>query len=247
MENINTMKLTKTMTSLALAFTVGLSGVATTSTTFSPVDSIEAKAATTIAYKAKLFVNSSDGTLNMRKSASATSAKVQTLKQGKQVNVTKKKVVGGATWLYGTASGKKGWMNAKYLSSKKVTQVSNSSNFSSAISYGARFLGIPYVWGGTTPSGFDCSGFTSYVYRNALGKSIPRTSGAQYTASKKISKSQLQVGDLVFFNTSGGGVSHVSIYAGNNKLLHAAGKQVKYSNLYDGYWNKRIVGYGTFR
>jgi len=217
------MKLTKTMTSLALAFTVGLSGVATTSTTFSPVDSIEAKAATTIAYKAKLFVNSPDG------------------------NVTKKKVVGGATWLYGTASGKKGWMNAKYLSSKKVTQVSNSSNFSSAISYGARFLGTPYVWGGTTPSGFDCSGFTSYVYRNALGKSIPRTSGAQYTASKKISKSQLQVGDLVFFNTSGGGVSHVSIYAGNNKLLHAAGKQVKYSNLYDGYWNKRIVGYGTFR
>ncbi|MBM7699048.1 C40 family peptidase [Kurthia huakuii] len=239
------MKLTKTMPSLALAFTVGLTGVATTATTLSPVNTIEAKAATTIAYKAKLYVNSSDGTLNMRKSASATSAKVQTLKQGKQVNISKKKVVGGTTWLYGTASGKKGWMNAKYLSTKKITQVSNSLD--STISYGARFLGTPYVWGGTTPSGFDCSGFTSYVYRNAIGKSIPRTSGAQYAASKKISKSQLQVGDLVFFNTSGGGVSHVSIYAGNNKLLHAAGKSVKYSNLYDGYWNKRIVGYGTFR
>lgn len=239
------MKLTKTMTSLALAFTVGLTGVATTATTLSPINTIEAKAATTIAYKAKLYVNSSDGTLNMRKSASATSAKVQTLKQGKQVNISKKKVVGGTTWLYGTASGKKGWMNAKYLSTKRITQVSNS--LSSTIAYGARFLGTPYVWGGTTPSGFDCSGFTSYVYRNAVGKSIPRTSGAQYAASKKISKSQLQVGDLVFFNTSGGGVSHVSIYAGNNKLLHAAGKSVKYSNLYDGYWNKRIVGYGTFR
>ena len=239
------MKLTKTMPSLALAFTVGLTGVATTATTLSPVNTIEAKAATTIAYKAKLYVNSSDGTLNMRKSASATSAKVQTLKQGKQVNISKKKVVGGTTWLYGTASGKKGWMNAKYLSTKKITQVSNSLD--STISYGARFLGTPYVWGVTTPSGFDCSGFTSYVYRNAIGKSIPRTSGAQYAASKKISKSQLQVGDLVFFNTSGGGVSHVSIYAGNNKLLHAAGKSVKYSNLYDGYWNKRIVGYGTFR
>ena len=239
------MKLTKTMPSLALAFTVGLTGVATTATTLSPVNTIEAKAATTIAYKAKLYVNSSDGTLNMRKSASATSTKVQTLKQGKQVNISKKKVVGGTTWLYGTASGKKGWMNAKYLSTKKITQVSNSLD--STISYGARFLGTPYVWGGTTPSGFDCSGFTSYVYRNAIGKSIPRTSGAQYAASKKISKLQLQVGDLVFFNTSGGGVSHVSIYAGNNKLLHAAGKSVKYSNLYDGYWNKRIVGYGTFR
>ena len=239
------MKLTKTMPSLALAFTVGLTGVATTATTLSPVNTIEAKAATTIAYKAKLYVNSSDGTLNMRKSASATSTKVQTLKQGKQVNISKKKVVGGTTWLYGTASGKKGWMNAKYLSTKKITRVSNSLD--STISYGARFLGTPYVWGGTTPSGFDCSGFTSYVYRNAIGKSIPRTSGAQYAASKKISKLQLQVGDLVFFNTSGGGVSHVSIYAGNNKLLHAAGKSVKYSNLYDGYWNKRIVGYGTFR
>jgi len=183
----------------------------------------------------------------MRKSASATSAKVQTLKNGKQVNVSKKTVVNGTTWYYGTASGKKGWMNAKYFATSKsaVTKVSNS--VSSAISYGERFLGVPYVWGGTTPSGFDCSGFTSYVYRNALGKSLPRTSAAQYTASKKISKSNLQAGDLVFFNTSGGGVSHVAIYAGNDKLLHAAGKKVKYSNLYDGYWNKRIVGYGTFR
>ena len=85
------------------------------------------------------------------------------------------------------------------------------------------------------------------MYKHALGKSIPRTSTAQYASSKKISKSSLQVGDLVFFNTSGGGISHVSIYAGNNKLLHAAGNKVKYSNINDGYWNKRIVGYGTFR
>lgn len=239
------MTFSKTATSIALALTVGLTGVATTTTI--SAQPTTAQAATVTAYKAKLFVSSSDGTLNMRKSASATSAKVQTLKNGKQVNVSKKTVVNGTTWYYGTASGKSGWMNAKYFATSKsaVTKVSNS--VSSAISYGERFLGVPYVWGGTTPSGFDCSGFTSYVYRNALGKSLPRTSAAQYSASKKISKSNLQAGDLVFFNTSGGGVSHVAIYAGNDKLLHAAGKKVKYSNLYDGYWNKRIVGYGTFR
>ncbi|WP_010286098.1 C40 family peptidase [Kurthia massiliensis] len=242
------MTFTKTLSSLALALTVGFTGVATTTTL--SAQPTTAQAASVTAYKAKLFVSSSDGTLNMRKSASATSAKVQTLKNGKQVNVSKKTVVNGTTWYYGTASGKSGWMNAKYFATSKaaVQKVSSTtSSVSSAISYGARFLGVRYVWGGTTPSGFDCSGFTSYVYRNALGKSLPRTSAAQYSASKKISKANLQVGDLVFFNTSGRGVSHVALYAGNNKLLHAAGKQVKYSNLYDGYWNKRIVGYGTFR
>lgn len=239
------MTFTKTFTSLVLALTVGFTGVATTTTL--SAQPTTAQAATVTAYKAKLFVSSSDGTLNMRKSASASAALVQTLKNGKQVNINKKTVVNGTTWYYGTASGKSGWMNAKYFTTSKSTVTKVSNSLSAAISYGERFLGVPYVWGGTTPAGFDCSGFTGYVYKNALGKSLPRTSAAQYSASKKISKADLQVGDLVFFNTSGGGVSHVAIYAGNDKLLHAAGKQVKYSNLYDGYWNKRIVGYGTFR
>lgn len=194
-------------------------------------------------YSATKYVYSYDGSLNMRKSANVKSAKVQTLKNGKKVNLTAKKVVGKTTWVYGTANGKSGWVNASYLTTTKKV----SADLSEVISYGEKFLGTPYVWGGTTPSGFDCSGYTSYVYKNVLGKSLPRTSGAQYAASKQISKDAAEVGDLVFFSGNGRSITHVAIYAGNNRLLHAAGKQVKYSNLYDGYWNKRIVGFGTFR
>lgn len=232
---------------IAAALTIGFTGVATTAVSLPGASSLEAKAATTVKYKATKYVYSSDGTLNMRKSYSVKSKKVQTLKNGKKVSVTKKRSVNGTVWMYAKVNGKSGWMNSKYLVAKKKTVKKVSNSLSSTIAYGEKFLGTPYVWGGTRPSGFDCSGFTGYVYKNALGKTLPRTSGAQYASSKKISKSSLQVGDLVFFNTSGGGVSHVAIYAGNNKLLHAAGKKVKYSNLYDGYWNKRIVGYGTFR
>ena len=163
------------------------------------------------------------------------------LASGKKVTTTHYRTVNGEGWVKVKGYG---WTPKSNLKSY-VSQTSNS--FDSLSSYGAKFLGVPYVWGGSTPSGFDCSGFTSYVYKHGAGKTIPRTSAAQYTAAKKISKSQLKKGDLVFFNTSGRGVSHVSIYAGNNKLIHAAGKSVKYSNLYDGYWNKRIVGYGTYR
>lgn len=229
--------LTTAVTASALALSFAF-------TSANPVnDTIQAQASEQEeAYTATKYVYSYDGTLNVRKAADAKSAKVQTLKNGKKVKLTAKKIVDGTTWVYGTANGKSGWMNASYLvSTKKVSDVSD------VIAFGQKYLGTPYVWGGTTPSGFDCSGFTGYVYKNVLGKSLPRTSGAQYSASKHISKDAAQVGDLVFFSGNGRSITHVAIYAGNNKLLHAAGKQVKYSDLYDGYWNKRLVGFGTFR
>lgn len=87
------------------------------------------------------------------------------------------------------------------------------------VNYARQFKGTPYVWGGTTPSGFDCSGFTSYVYRNAAGISIPRTSGSQAGVGTYIgSKSDLQPGDLVFF---GSPTHHVGIYTGNGNYIHS--------------------------
>lgn len=83
------------------------------------------------------------------------------------------------------------------------------------------FLGTPYVWGGTSPSGFDCSGFTQYVLAQN-GKSIPRTSQEQFASGQAVDKSQLQAGDLVFYNWSGGTeATHVGIYEGNGKMIHA--------------------------
>lgn len=83
------------------------------------------------------------------------------------------------------------------------------------------FLGTPYVWGGTSPSGFDCSGFVQYVLAEN-GKSVPRTTQEQFAGGQAIDKSNLQAGDLVFYNWQGGtDATHVGIYEGNGKMIHA--------------------------
>ncbi len=106
--------------------------------------------------------------------------------------------------------------------------------------------GIQYRWGGTNPNtGFDCSGLTQYAFQKGAGVSIPRTAAAQYAAATKISPTQARKGDLVFFNTHGRGVSHVGVYLGQNKFLHAprTGKAITTSAL-DGYWQRTLVGFG---
>jgi cell wall-associated NlpC family hydrolase len=85
----------------------------------------------------------------------------------------------------------------------------------------AKLRGIPYVYGGTTTRGFDCSGYTGYVYKRA-GKTLPRTSRQQYSATRHISRAAAKPGDLVFFKSGGGSVYHVGIYAGGNMLWHSS-------------------------
>ncbi|WP_432944591.1 C40 family peptidase [Kribbella sp. CA-253562] len=85
----------------------------------------------------------------------------------------------------------------------------------------AKLKGTPYRYGGTTPKGFDCSGYTGYVYKKA-GKKLPRTSRQQYSATKHLSRKAAKPGDLVFFKSGGGSVYHVGIYAGGNMLWHAS-------------------------
>ncbi len=88
-----------------------------------------------------------------------------------------------------------------------------------------RYLGRPYVFGATGPRYFDCSGFTRYVYR-LYGIYLPRTAAAQSTRGSYVSKSNLRYGDLIFFrNTYKRGISHVGLYAGNNRIIHAFPKR----------------------
>jgi cell wall-associated NlpC family hydrolase len=102
-----------------------------------------------------------------------------------------------------------------------------------------QYLGIPYQWGGESPStGFDCSGFTYYVF-SRVGVSLPRTVSTQYGVGVSVSRSQLQPGDLVFFN----GLGHVGIYIGGNQFIHSphTGDVVKISSI-TGYYSSNWVG-----
>lgn len=115
-------------------------------------------------------------------------------------------------------------------SRSSAPQVSTNATGSRAavIAYAKRFLGVPYVWGGSTPSGFDCSGLTSYVYRNAVGVNLPRVSQAQRNVGTRVSRGQAQPGDMVNYN------HHVGIYLGNGYMIHAPkpGDRVKIAKVY---------------
>ena len=104
------------------------------------------------------------------------------------------------------------------------------------IEYASNFLGVPYVWGGSSPKGFDCSGLVQYVYKH-FGINISRTTRTQINEGKEVGINQLQLGDLVFPSSG-----HVTLYVGNGKVIHAPqpGDHVKISNLWK-FWRARRI------
>ena len=111
-----------------------------------------------------------------------------------------------------------------------------------------QFIGTPYLFGGTSNRGIDCSGLVYLAFKNA-GIHVPRTSLLQYRKSDRIHPSKLLPGDLVFFKLDRGNpVSHVGIYMGDQRFIHAprTGKNVEYASLNNTFWNARFTGAGRF-
>src|SRR5690625_2642695 len=126
-------------------------------------------------------------------------------------------------------------------SGKKPVPKPGPANGGSAISAGESVLGTPYVWGGKTPSGFDCSGFVSWAYKQT-GKSIPSHTGALLNTGTAVNYSQAQAGDLVFF-TVPGGAAHVGIYVGGGQFIGSQSSTgVAFANMSSGYWKDAFNG-----
>ena len=126
--------------------------------------------------------------------------------------------------------------------SSQGSQSSSSATGAQILAKATQYLGTPYVYGGASPSGFDCSGFVYYVY-GTFGISVGRTPDAQYQAGTVVDKASLQPGDIVLFaGTYASGISHSGIYAGNGQFIHSPNSRstVSYSDLTSGYWGEHF-------
>ena len=187
-------------------------------------------------------------TLNVRSGAGTSYSVLGSLMKGTKVEVIS--TTNG--WSKINYNGSIGYVSSQYLSSSSTDSSTSttSSSVNKVISLAKSLLGKSYVWGAQGPSTFDCSGFTYYVFKNAANITLPRVSQDQSTYGTYVSKSNLKVGDLVFFDTNGandGNVSHVGIYLGNNQFIHASSSKGKVvisemSSYYSGaYVNARRV------
>lgn len=183
---------------------------------------------------------------NIRQDAGTQYKIVTVAKKGATATATHKKTVNGKTWFKVKTGTKSGWVLSSLVSkSSTVKQASNPSSIDSkVVSVGLSLQGTPYKWGGTTPAGFDCSGFLQYVYKQA-GKSISRTTLSIFSETKQVSSPQ--PGDLVFFaNTYRPGISHAGIYIGNNQFVHSGGSKAEVVSLDNSYWGPKFHSFRSF-
>jgi cell wall-associated NlpC family hydrolase len=191
--------------------------------------------------------------LNLRKTDVTTSEVLATIPNNTQVVVISKNE---NNWCNVTYNGQTGWVSGSYLTDKtvavtvavtapaplaiKTTSVSRSESpglINSALS----LQGIPYVFGGTSRSGFDCSGYTQYVFKRS-GISLPRIAADQFKMGSQVSREQLRPGDLLFFTTYAPGASHVGIYIGGGRFVAACNGGVSISTLDSNYYASRYLG-----
>jgi cell wall-associated NlpC family hydrolase len=189
--------------------------------------------------------------LNLRTSATTRSDVIETLSRGAEV------------WLYGreengftfaSTSAGDGWLNTAYLTSSRPSSSASQSVIPAAtptsdgqrmVDFAMQYIGLPYVWAGAGPGGFDCSGLTMYVAANVLGIDITHSTVMQFGYGSSVAYGDWAPGDLVFFaNTYTAGISHVGIYIGDGQFVHAENSAtgVVVSSLYDSYYAGHYAG-----
>ena len=180
-------------------------------------------------------------TLNVREAASMDADIITTLSAGQRVRVNW--VEPGWVSVAYNNDGLMGYVSADYITVYEGEMPDYSSTGGqAAVDLAMQFLGVPYVWGGTSPSGFDCSGLIYYVY-GQLGYSLNRVADDQMKNGIPVSFEELAPGDLVGFGT-GGYASHIGMYIGDGKMIHAphTGDVVKITDITTGYYASRFLG-----
>lgn len=186
-----------------------------------------------------------NGGLSLRSANNTLSARILVIPNGATVTVHST----SNGWSKVTYNGKDGYVATQYLEEIPDDEVdnlpSNTTEGERIVAYAKQFLGVPYVYGGASPSGFDCSGLTYYVYKQC-GYSIYRTATMQMQNGVAVGRNNLEPGDLVFFyqSPSGGTIGHVGMYVGNNEFIHAPNSTtvVKIESLDTSYYAQRYAG-----
>ena len=171
--------------------------------------------------------------VNFRSSANADAKIIDSLSKGTRVEILDTK----SGWHKVKVGSKIGYVATKFVSSTKSSvktsrsttaetfDVSDDSQSNDVTAYATRYVGVPYVYGGKSPDGFDCSGFVGYVYKH-FGVSLNSSAASMFSNGTRVSKSELRAGDLLFFDAAArkasGEIDHVAIYLGGDKFIHAS-------------------------
>ena len=180
--------------------------------------------------------------LNLRASANKSSAILTQIPNGHTVSV--KSISSG--WANVTYNGTAGYVSTQYIKIMQGEMPNRSDAVSSkgqaVVELAKKYLGTPYVYGGSSPGGFDCSGFVYYIYKQ-MGVTLNRVAADQMSNGVWVAKNNLQPGDIVGFTNRSGYVNHVGIYAGNGMMIHSpqTGDVVKYESIVNGNYSLRLI------
>ena len=198
----------------------------------------EAEAASLPQERAPVYVRITADSLNIRSAPGTDQEKVGKLSAGRIVETLEELEDG---WY----RIEEGYISAEFTEVVDPSELVQSSKGQEIVNYAMQFLGYPYVYGGSSPRGFDCSGFTSYIYKQ-FGYSISRTCSGQLDNGVPVSMSELQPGDIVIFKKGNANTraTHVGLYIGNNQFIHASTAKVGViiSKLSDAYYTTGFVG-----